>query len=972
MSTRDDDEQGTPPYPTPLSSAHITDAIIRSPDNGITLFLFKLNISDIGAHEAQELAGARNNDRQETGSVVERLALARNLLTTLPNEFALLTRLRYLNLKHNCFSTFPDVLTLMPSLDTLDISHNKIKKLPLQPGHLVKLRVFSFSRNKITRLPAYLAGFRTLDVLKIERNPLDWPPSSVIDSFGKVDDCKEWIQKFQNWLESETTTGQEYDDSGYSEQPNWDNELQNVHDGWRFPVRGSDFDAGLTPHARSFSIDSNTSMSSIIESSLETDPPNFCTSISSKRPSSPQIYRNRAMAPLAQGMLSNTCPDDMLSPTSAENNYEDQSEEQLHSRTASFASTLRKPQSAIIAGKKSLPDLRTVHKEPPKRMPYLLEGRSPIAIYSDASGLDDPSSRPPSPVKEEGSSSGSGPPGTMAYNDDLLAPNSHALSFITTERYAYFRRSSTIPINSAFPKSLQCLHESARSILFAMSQLYRTLELYVIHGMDERISLIFKKVLDPANVNMLHLIRSLDRFDDVSQKSTPSSAVCRGLIECCRDTVTVFRKAVSLLTLQIGAEPTEDARYVRWLVMELYAVSAEVAFAWQALVPQIGLLKPFLYGSVFSQTSNFSYSASGSGTLPALTVSPNPDQRLAPSLRLRPIEPIHSSLAIVGTGRARTARRHAGSFSSKDVQIGKELPSYDVLPVPSMVGRLPTHLPTSRTPKRQATVPIVTTSTPNPLSSSSIHFTPFRESFHHLRQESQMSIGEVSSPMVSIEPSATNNKLPDHSPYQAVRYAVELAPLVWDQIEEALGEILDTDQEAQEALDKARAVTKGLSADILKMSEGNSESDRKVFRENAHLFLKTFVQVSNLLKTRGNGHSVSAALRSNMLNLTNFTEQFTIPPHISSIPPSTPRQYSPTFNLTFAPSTSNFHAAQDNQLGSSLSRAQTAQPATGAIKHSLSLPTDSTRAVVALPAKTSTARRLRPLREPPIEDTDPG
>ena len=87
-----------------------------------------------------------------------RLALGSNLLTTLPDEFMYLSRLRYLNLKHNSFSTFPDVvctlhflgrllgltrtkLTLMPLLDTLDISHNKIKELPPRPGQLINLRV---------------------------------------------------------------------------------------------------------------------------------------------------------------------------------------------------------------------------------------------------------------------------------------------------------------------------------------------------------------------------------------------------------------------------------------------------------------------------------------------------------------------------------------------------------------------------------------------------------------------------------------------------------------------------------------------------------------------------------------------------------------------------------------------------------------------------------------------------------------
>lgn len=39
-----------------------------------------------------------------------RIALSHNRLATLPTAFALLSRLRYLNLKNNSFSVFPDVV----------------------------------------------------------------------------------------------------------------------------------------------------------------------------------------------------------------------------------------------------------------------------------------------------------------------------------------------------------------------------------------------------------------------------------------------------------------------------------------------------------------------------------------------------------------------------------------------------------------------------------------------------------------------------------------------------------------------------------------------------------------------------------------------------------------------------------------------------------------------------------------------
>lgn len=39
-----------------------------------------------------------------------RIALGNNHLTTLPMQFAMLSRLRYLNLKGNCFTVFPEVV----------------------------------------------------------------------------------------------------------------------------------------------------------------------------------------------------------------------------------------------------------------------------------------------------------------------------------------------------------------------------------------------------------------------------------------------------------------------------------------------------------------------------------------------------------------------------------------------------------------------------------------------------------------------------------------------------------------------------------------------------------------------------------------------------------------------------------------------------------------------------------------------
>lgn len=62
-------------FPSPLTHAHIFEALHRSADNGATLNLSKLNLSDIGVSAAEQLAtiGIRiGREAPEDKSPVER------------------------------------------------------------------------------------------------------------------------------------------------------------------------------------------------------------------------------------------------------------------------------------------------------------------------------------------------------------------------------------------------------------------------------------------------------------------------------------------------------------------------------------------------------------------------------------------------------------------------------------------------------------------------------------------------------------------------------------------------------------------------------------------------------------------------------------------------------------------------------------------------------------------------------------
>ncbi|EIN07514.1 hypothetical protein PUNSTDRAFT_136193 [Punctularia strigosozonata HHB-11173 SS5] len=241
-----------------LTRTHIDQALLRSPDHGVTLDLTHLGLADVGEAGAHELASIGREDAPDAESPIVRIALGHNRLATLPNTFALLSRLRYINLRNNSFSVFPPVLTQMPSLEILDIRRNKIKRFPAQPGHLVNLRVLSISRNKLTRLPPYLASFTRLENLGIDHNPIDWPPRAVLDPHGSDLSNK---QVMKGWVNVVIPWGKLQGTYLYSYGSDYKDDLTTPSLIGSSSYRNHAFASASTstPHVRSFSLDSDIS-----------------------------------------------------------------------------------------------------------------------------------------------------------------------------------------------------------------------------------------------------------------------------------------------------------------------------------------------------------------------------------------------------------------------------------------------------------------------------------------------------------------------------------------------------------------------------------------------------------------------------------------------------------------------------------------------------------------------------------------
>jgi len=365
------------------------------------------------------------------------------------------------------------------------------------------------------------------------------------------------------------------------------------------------------------------------------------------------------------------------------------------------------------------------------------------------------------------------------------------------------------------------LAESARSLLFAMCQVYQSLEQYAALVIDDRFSVVLRKVLDPARFDMMQFIQALERFDSMSQSSLPPPNACRNLLERCRDCATAFGKAVNVLVLRLQVDPGDDLRFSRWMLLELYAATAEIAGAWKSMQFHSSSLKSYMRPK--DSPAQLSENVSGFDL------------------------PSQHTLRVGISARNRTARRHAGSFSSKDVEIGKKLPSYEMSSTFTggvLSGPAP-HLPTLRTPKRQATAPASSVSrAPLPLSFWNSSDERLRSHIRHDSQKSDPSCSPSSSPsstakIIFTDSQGNSKRKIDFEALNAIQNAVEMAPKVWDMATDTLlSRPSQNEQEVLAVLEQARTVTAKLSEIISKRHGGDLMSEKRLLQEDAQLFLR--------------------------------------------------------------------------------------------------------------------------------------
>ena len=514
-----------------------------------------------------------------------------------------------------------------------------------------------------------------------------------------------------------------------------------------------------------------------------------------------------------------------------------------HTRNASYSvgSQILPNRQNVLLSKKSLPDLRSG------------------ALSLDRRGLNRPRKNSLATEAFDPIALESPPPGRLPALPTSSEPENDAAP-IDNERNLYFRRFSTLPKpreSDKIPTALLNIVDAIRGILFSLSQIYSAVRNYTVSAIDERTSGVLGKVLDPASSYLSGLINALDKFDSVSERGgIPPPAICRSLLESCKDNVAVFGKVASVLQLQLKVlSASHDPRYTRTLLLMLYGSTAEISNSWQAMLPLLNPILPLLRDPrpAPSSSGTNSHSRSMRGVLHDKTILP----------------PVPSVVSHSRSAPARSRyRRHAGSFSSNDVQIGKALASHS----PSDRSHSPGS--SSPYPLRSAFRNPATSAHPMPTLPAISTNIGAPHSFTHSRAQSHSSIASTSTSSPSIQPPSLSPRLAPHLPsnpgfrspsvsrsrdglgdlptdssklvdqdlLDSMENAADHALAVWKMCDEVLlEEPEESHKDLRDALDRVQVIAGKMRAHFSSVQEEESQVDRKALGDDARMFVKVCI-----------------------------------------------------------------------------------------------------------------------------------
>ncbi|XP_008844311.1 leucine-rich repeat-containing protein 40 isoform X2 [Nannospalax galili] len=109
------------------------------------------------------------------------LDIRNNLLSSLPEEVASLAKLQTINLSFNRFKVLPEVLYQIPSLETILISNNQVGSVDPQKMQLMeKLSTLDLQNNDLLHIPPELGNCVHLRTLLLDGNPFRVPRAAIL------------------------------------------------------------------------------------------------------------------------------------------------------------------------------------------------------------------------------------------------------------------------------------------------------------------------------------------------------------------------------------------------------------------------------------------------------------------------------------------------------------------------------------------------------------------------------------------------------------------------------------------------------------------------------------------------------------------------------------------------------------------------------------------------------------------------
>jgi hypothetical protein len=101
------------------------------------------------------------------------LVLSNNCLSSLPEAFGQLSKLKILHLNNNRFDAFPETLCSLKALTVLMLQNNKLTKLPETFCLLDNLEYLNLRNNRLAKLPVGISKLINLYSLNIKQNNID-------------------------------------------------------------------------------------------------------------------------------------------------------------------------------------------------------------------------------------------------------------------------------------------------------------------------------------------------------------------------------------------------------------------------------------------------------------------------------------------------------------------------------------------------------------------------------------------------------------------------------------------------------------------------------------------------------------------------------------------------------------------------------------------------------------------------------